>query len=282
MSRAQGIDERIQIAERYYDSEQADRFYHAIWGGEDIHIGIYDTPDDSIAAASRRTVERMTSLLPRLDADTRVLDLGAGYGGSARYLASIHGCHVTCLNLSEVQNATNRKANLAQGLSARVEVRHGNFEAIPYADSSFDVVWSQDAFLHSPRKDTVLQEAERVLKPGGQLVFTDPMQSDDCPPGVLQAVLERIHLDSLGSFASFRQQLGELGMREEAVVDLSPQLRNHYRNVREALQGRYEEMCERSTRDYVDRMLTGLSAWVQAADRGHLAWGFLHFSKPER
>jgi ubiquinone/menaquinone biosynthesis C-methylase UbiE len=47
-----------------------------------------------------------------------------------------------------------------------------------------------------------MTEVDRVLKPGGELVFTDPMQADDCPDGVLQPVLDRIHLESLGSFVA--------------------------------------------------------------------------------
>ena len=35
-----------------------------------------------------------------------------------------------------------------------------------------------------------------------------------------------------------------------------------------------------SSKDYVDRMLVGLDAWVSAADKGFLAWGILLFEKP--
>ena len=42
----------VQKAEEYYDSSEADAFYKNVWGGEDIHIGIYETPDEDIARAS--------------------------------------------------------------------------------------------------------------------------------------------------------------------------------------------------------------------------------------
>ena len=32
----------VEVAERYYDSSDADSFYAEIWGGEDIHIGLYE------------------------------------------------------------------------------------------------------------------------------------------------------------------------------------------------------------------------------------------------
>ncbi len=273
--------ERVRrVAETYYDSSDADAFYMNIWGGEDIHIGLYAHPQESIFDASRRTVERMAELVGGLSERSRVLDLGSGYGGSARFLAASFGCPVACLNVSETQNAYNRRLNREHGLDGKIEVVHGTFEEVPVPDASVDVVWSQDAFLHSGDRERVMDEVDRVLRPGGRLVFTDPMQADDCPPGVLQPVYDRIHLDSLGSFAFYRTQARERGWREAAAEEMTHQLRTHYARVRAELLSRHDEMCEVSSKAYVDRMLTGLQNWVTAADNGYLAWGILLFEKP--
>ena len=98
----------VDTARAYYNSTDADRFYATIWGGEDIHIGLYENKADTIFDASRRTVEKMAASVIGLDSKTRVLDIGSGYGGSARYLVQAYGCQVGCLNLSEVQNQRNR------------------------------------------------------------------------------------------------------------------------------------------------------------------------------
>ncbi|MDA2912268.1 methyltransferase domain-containing protein, partial [Nitrospiraceae bacterium AH_259_D15_M11_P09] len=90
----------------------------------------------------------MASLLNGIDSRARILDLGAGYGGAARYLAKTYGCHVGCLNLSEVQNQRNRDLNRSQGMDLQINVVDGSFEEIPLGDALVDVVWSQDAFLH--------------------------------------------------------------------------------------------------------------------------------------
>lgn len=269
--------EVVKTAQEYYNSSDADRFYATIWGGEDIHIGLYNTPDESIYDASQRTVERMANLLEGISKETRVIDIGAGYGGSARYLAEKSGCFVCCLNLSEAQNTRNRQLNQERKLDHLIEVIDGSFEDIPYTENSFDVVWSQDAILHSGNRRRVLEEVRRVLKPGGQLIFTDPMQSDNCPEGVLQPILNRIHLDSLGSFAFYRQVAKELGFEELHMVDLSEYLPIHYGRVRQELQNRYDEIVENVSKDYVDRMITGLGHWVEGGQKGHLSWGILHF-----
>lgn len=265
--------------EAYYDSSEADAFYAAIWGGEDIHIGIYRDEREPVARASARSVERLAGRLAGLGERHRVLDIGAGYGGAGRAVASRLGCRVDCLNLSEVQNDRNRRLTRAAGLADRVRVVHASFEAVPGPDGAYDAVWSQDAILHSGDRERVLAEVARVLKPGGHFVFTDPMQSDDCPPGVLQPVLDRIHLDSLASPAFYRRQLAARGFAERGFDAMPEQLRNHYQRVRRQLEARWDEMVERCGRDYVVRMLAGLGHWVEAAERGHLTWGIFHFVK---
>ena len=265
--------------EAYYDSDEADSFYAEIWGGEDIHIGVYEGANEAVAAASARTVETVASHVDFLKNEHRVLDVGAGYGGAGRFLATKFGCQVDCLNLSDVQNERNRVLTEEAGLSDLVHVVHANFESIPGPDAAYDVVWSQDAILHSGARERVLAEVARVLTPGGHFVFTDPMQTDDCPPDVLQPVLDRIHLDSLASPGFYRKNLSTLGFEEIAFDEMTSQLRAHYDRVRQVLAARRDEMIERCGADYVTRMLEGLGHWVDGADRGYLTWGIFHFRK---
>ena len=267
----------VARAEAYYDSAEADAFYQTVWGGQDIHIGIYAGDKDPIADASRRTVERMADRLEGVDESTRILDLGAGYGGSGRYLAERFGCRVSCLNLSETQNALNRKLTDEAGLSDKVQVVHGDFENIPDVDDSYDIVWSQDAILHSGNRPLVLDEVRRVLTDGGRFIFTDPMQSDDCPDGVLQPILDRIQLSTLASFAFYRAELTKRGFRELSIEPLTDQLRTHYWRVGEALKNHYDDAVALSGQIYVDNMIRGLQHWVDGADRGYLAWGIMDF-----
>jgi len=269
-----------RTVEAYYDSEEADAFYLRIWGGEDIHVGLYEATTDTIASASRRTVEAMANeiVLP-LDEKHVLLDIGSGFGGPARYLAKRFGSRVVCLNISEVENDRNRKTNREQGVDDLISVCHGAFENIPAQDASFDLVWSQDAILHSADRERVIAEASRVLKPGGELIFTDPMQVDDCPQKVLQAVYDRIHLESLASLRLYRAMTMRHGFTEVSVQLMPNQLRNHYAAVQTELNARYEEMIDIASREYVDSMLRGLQSWLEAADRGYLDWGILHFQK---
>ncbi|MCH9807190.1 MAG: methyltransferase domain-containing protein [Alphaproteobacteria bacterium] len=278
---SQEYSDVVRTARDYYNSEDADNFYLHIWGGEDIHIGLYESEREEIATASRRTVERLADLLPPLGKDAHILDIGSGYGGAARYLAKRFGCKVTALNLSEKENARNRELSEAAGLGDLVNVVDGSFEAIPVADGSVDAVWSQDAILHSGKRDVVIAEVARALKPGGHFVFTDPMESGNCGREDLEPVLARIHLDTLGSPAFYEKTAKGQGLEFVDWQEKTPQLIRHYSRVGQELAAQRAGLKGKVSEDYIDRMLVGLGNWVKAGEKGCLAWGFLHFKKPE-
>ncbi|MDR4516056.1 MAG: methyltransferase domain-containing protein [Nitrosomonas sp.] len=275
----------VNTARAYYNSEDADHFYSTIWGGEDIHIGLYETANESISAASQRTIQTMASYLPSLKAGDWVLDLGSGYCGAARYLAKTYGVCVKALNLSEVENQRARELNSSVDLSEKIQVIDGSFEMLPFTtadrDKGFDVIWSQDAILHSGQREHVMAEAFRVLKPGGYFVFTDPMQADDCPQGVLQPILDRIHLSSLGSPGFYRQAGGNIGFDVVKFDDFTDQLINHYQRVLEETEKYSDDLADKVDPAYIQRMKTGLGYWIEGGKNGYLAWGIFLLQKPE-
>jgi glycine/sarcosine/dimethylglycine N-methyltransferase len=262
----------VHTARDYYNSTDADNFYATIWGGEDIHVGMYNHDEEDIGAASRRTVEEMAAK-SRVTSSTRVLDVGAGFGGSARFLAAAHGCHVTCLNLSEVENDRNRQMNEQQGFTDLIDVVDGSFEDLPFEDNAFDVVWSQDAFLHSGDRVRVLEEAVRVLKPGGQLIFTDPMAADGCRKEALAPILERLQLDTMASPEFYRRELYRLGMKKVDFHEANAQLPRHYHRVLTETERRADDLAGQVSEQYLTKMKTGLRNWVEGGNAGNLAWG---------
>jgi len=269
----------VKVTQDYYDSSDADSFYYHVWGGEDIHVGIYQSEDEPIFNASQRTVQKMLSMVSGLDENSKVLDLGAGYGGAARYLALETGCKVWCYNLSEKENERNREKNQKLGLDKLIEVHQGNFEQINFEDETFDVIWSEDSLLHSNRKKVVFEEAYRVLKPGGDFIYTDPMQSDNCPDGVLQPILDRIHLEELGSVKRYREIAREVGFQEVEIIEMPDQLVNHYSRVLEGIDQNQEKIAGHVSQAYIDKMKQGLQHWINGGKSNYLNWGILHFRK---
>ena len=266
------------VARAYYNSADADAFYHTLWGGEDLHIGIYTSPNETIARASRRTVEHMASIAGPITPKTRILDMGAGYGGAARYLAKTYGCEVTCLNLSGVENERNGMKTREQGLEDLVEVVEGSFEDMPLPDHSYDLVWSQDAFLHSGDRAAIVAEIDRVLDTEvGRIIFTDPMAAEDADPEGLRPILARLQLESLGTLAFYRTGFERRGFRDMGFEDHTEQLVTSYSRVLEELEGQEERLKGEISDQYIVNMKVGLGHWINGGKNGQLCWGILHF-----
>ena len=120
----------------------------------------------------------------------------------------------------------------------------------------------------------------RVLKPEGHFVFTDPMATDDCPKDVLQPILDRIHLETLGSPSFYKQACSEHGLKLVGFEDHTEQLSRHYGRVLQETERREDSLEGLVSQDYIDRMKTGLKHWVNGGKSGHLCWGIFHFQKP--
>ena len=272
-------------AASYYDSADADHFYADIWGGEDIHIGLYAEPNEAIATASRRTVDTLIDLIGPdglSDGPTKrlVVDFGSGYGGAARRLCQRPNLRVEAINISAVENARHRLLNQEAGVDQRISVHDASFESVPLADGCADVIWSQDAILHSGDRQTVMREASRLLKPGGVMVMTDPMATDGVASESLSAILQRIHLQDLGSPERYKTWANAAGLERTDWDDQTPMLIRHYSRVREELKQRREHLTRTISADYLERMDAGLGHWVDGGQAGRLCWGLMRFRKP--
>lgn len=215
----------------------------------------------------------------RPNATTRVLDLGAGYGGSARYLARTYGCHVTCLNLSEVQNARNRAKTQEEGLSALVSVVEGSFEALPFGDGVFDLVWSQDSFLHSSNRSAIVAEIARVMKRSlGHVVFTDPMAAEGADPARLVPIQRRLGIEGgLATKKFYIDAFEERGLVDARFEVCTEHLVTHYSKVLAALQDLGKDVG--ISDGFAENAKIGLEHWIEGGKQGQLEWGIFHFRK---
>ena len=103
----------------------------------------------------------------------RVLDIGAGLGGSARLLASTLGCQVDCVEMSADYCTGAALLNRLTGLEEKIHVHQGSALELPFPDASFDVVWMQNVGMNIADKRKLYSEIARVLKPGGRYAFQE-------------------------------------------------------------------------------------------------------------
>lgn len=97
-----------------------------------------------------------------------VLEIGAGTGVHARLLAQA-GANLSAVDLTPTAVELTRKRLAEHGLDA--DVREADAEHLPFADASFDFVWSWGVIHHSESTEKVAAEIARVLRPGGTLAL---------------------------------------------------------------------------------------------------------------
>jgi sarcosine/dimethylglycine N-methyltransferase len=143
----------------------------------------------------------------------RALDVGCGLGGSARYLASEHGCHVTGIDLTkEYIEAAGALADLV-GLKNRVKFRQSSALSMPFEDNSFDLAWTEHVQMNIADKRAFYGEIARVLKPGGRLLFHDIFQGDGGPPHYPVPWAETGEISFLATPETVRGILNTLGFK---------------------------------------------------------------------
>lgn len=263
--------EIVRKTQAYYDGA-ADEIYRDIWG-ENLHLGVFQTPDEGLPSAMVRSNELLSAELDLKPSDY-VLDVGCGYGAAARFLAERFGCRVLGTNISERELSRARELTQASGLDHRVEFQWADFHDLPFLEDSFDCYVSQEAFLHAVDKRAVLGEALRVLKPGGRLVFTDILVRRDTPSEERAKIAKRVGSPVMWDMPDYAEALADLGFRIERQQDMSSHVAPTYAWVRSELERRRSEFEQRIGKDLVDETSAALQFWVDSARAGRIGWGW--------
>lgn len=274
------IDKAAQGSVDYYNSKDTDAYYRRIWGGESIHVGIFDEPGTSIPEAARRAVTYIASRLQTLGPDSTVIDLGAGFGGPLRQLVKDFGCSGIALNLSVLELDAMAETNKQAGLGDKIRPLQGSFEDVPLEDGQVDIAWSQEAFLHSGDRAKLMREVYRILKPGGEFIFTDPMATEIAPADVLQPMLDRANLVSFGTVAGYLKDAKDAGFVDLGYIDRTDAFLTNYRTIVAETRNRHDELKQEISEAFLAKIGNGMQYWVDGGENGHMVWGSFHFKKP--
>jgi 2-polyprenyl-3-methyl-5-hydroxy-6-metoxy-1,4-benzoquinol methylase len=145
------------------------------WHDEELNMGVgseawFAAIDQSFIEASRlfATAERPLDRILPLDQlkGKRVLEIGCGMGFHTETMIRAGG-QVTAIDLTETAVDMTRRRCELRSLPV-VEVRQADAERLPFADGSFDFVWSWGVIHHSSRTALIVREIARVLKDTGE------------------------------------------------------------------------------------------------------------------
>jgi len=154
-----------------------------------------------------------------IDSENRIMDIGSGIGGSARYLAKKTGCHVTAL---EVQpDLHNIACSLTEhcGLSDSVQHLCGDILDFSGRRYNFDVLVSWLSFLHIPNRSSLLKKCYHILKPDGKLFIEDFYKCDEFDEEEINILSEDVYCAYLPTSEEYRKQLIENGFTEIELID---------------------------------------------------------------
>lgn len=141
-----------------------------------------------------------------------VLDLGTGYGGSARLLAHRTGCRVDALELQPDLSAVAQELTRRCGLEDRVAHLTGDFLLRPVSLEKYDVVVGLLSFLHIGQWRELFTRCFQSLKPGGVIYVEDFFRrGDSFSQEELRLLKEDIHCADLISRSEMTGLLEEIG-----------------------------------------------------------------------
>jgi cyclopropane fatty-acyl-phospholipid synthase-like methyltransferase len=182
----------------------------------------------------------------------RILDIGSGIGGPARYLAGKTGCKVTAL---EIQSDLHEVAvNLTKRCDLASLVEHVDGDILQFKDRyhNYDFVISLLSFLHIPDRIALLKICHDVLKPGGCMFIEDFYKLNEMEMEELKILSTDIYCDYLPSFQEYKKQLIDCGFTEIELIDKTDNWKKFVNERRDDFSRHREDQIKKHDVDIVD------------------------------
>lgn len=151
----------------------------------------------------------------------RVLEIGSGIGGPARYLAATTGCELTALELQPDLHETARNLTGRCGLAQAIDHRLGDILHSTLAPGSFDAIVSFLVFLHIMERNRLFTICHRVLKDGGKLYIEDFVLNGSLSERQSQDLKVKVMCPYLPDEREYRRQIEESGLVVESFIDMT-------------------------------------------------------------
>lgn len=189
-----------------------------------------------------------------IDSAMRVLEVGGGIGGPARYLAHASGCRVTALELQPDLNRVAAQLTGRCGLDGRVSHVCGDILQGGPAGEQYDALVSWLTFLHIPQRQALYARCFEAMKPGGGIYVEDYFERGALTPAEREALSREVYCNHVPSLRAYREELERAGFVEIHLHDLSDEWT---RFVEERLK-QFTDNRERNTVLHGEELVAGL------------------------
>lgn len=214
----------------------------------------------------------------------KVLDIGCGSGGIALRLARDHDAgEVIGIDVEGPVVAKAEARAEEMGLADRVSFKKVTPGPLPFADESFDVVFSKDSMIHIPDKETLFADIYRVLKPGGEIAAGDWLISHDGEPSPEMATYIESEGLSFGmaSPARYKSAMEAAGFTDVRLVNRNPWYKEVAREELAQMEGPlYEAAAKASSPATVDHNIQTWRLMLGVLETGEHCPHHLFAKKP--
>lgn len=152
---------------------------------------------------------------------SEVLDIGAGVGGPARYLAHATGCRVTALEMQPELHRVGLDLTCRCDLADRVTHLCGDARTYPLASDTFDATISFLAILHVDDRPRLLGKMSNALRSGGRCYIEDLCQRAPWAPDDLRDLRTIVHGVTVTSIQDYADDLRRAGLVDVVATDLT-------------------------------------------------------------
>ncbi|MDN3646751.1 methyltransferase domain-containing protein [Pontixanthobacter aestiaquae] len=172
-------------------------------------------------------ISATTALIDQLalKADMKVLDIGSGIGGTARFVAGETEAHVTGVDLTPEYTSTAIALSKLVGMGDATDFQTASALNLPFDNDSFDAALMFHVGMNIRDKPALMREAARVLRPNGLFAIYDIMKVGDEPisfPVPWASVRKSSFLVDLQTYreAATRAGFAEVSSRDKTTTAL--------------------------------------------------------------
>jgi len=283
------MDKNGETTKEYYSNKNISNFYKTVWGGECIHVGMYDLKEDTSITESKIESFDSTENIKRLIKNTirnkcdvmyklirmynynnnyNIADFGSGFGGTARLIVEsfdkssknstnarynniVHYCHIDCYDISKDNCYVNTTKTLKSNVYNNITIYNRSFTDTLAKNNYYDFVISEDAFIHIDDKNTVFKEINRVLNKNGHLIFSDIIRTENANKKDIDEVCNRIGVSGIISDKEYIDLANKHELKICNQIEYNEDMLKHYKNIKIIAEKTSDKDNNNNNKDYI-------------------------------